>query len=140
MLRKIFSASPSKDIKTFLMKELCCHIASQVSIPSNLLPLETLSILVSLPLWIKFIMGQLLLLFVEILKCLLYFFQLRRRYPCNQPFLLLRKLRKFSQEVVIFRCFGIFLVRSPQKFQVQAKKSIMQPVFPDYLSISYDYM
>ena len=39
----------------------------------------------------------------------------------------------------IFRCFDVFSVRPPQKFQVQAKISTIRPVFPDYLSVSYDY-
>ena len=30
-------------------------------------------------------------------------------------------------------------VRPPQIFQVQAKISTVRPVFPDYLSVSYDY-
>ena len=38
-----------------------------------------------------------------------------------------------------FCCFDVFLVRPPQKFQVQAKIPIIRPLFPDYISISYDY-
>ena len=30
--------------------------------------------------------------------------------------------------------------RSPQTFQVQAKISTVRPVFPEYLSVSYDYV
>ena len=36
---KIFSAPPSKDIKTFFIKGLCCHIASYTT---QLVPLEIL--------------------------------------------------------------------------------------------------
>ena len=38
-----------------------------------------------------------------------------------------------------FRCFNVFPVQPPQNFQVQAKISTILPVFPDYLSVSYDY-
>ena len=38
-----------------------------------------------------------------------------------------------------FRCFDVFPVRPPQKFQVQAKIPTIRPLFPDYLSVSYDY-
>ena len=43
------------------------------------------------------------------------------------------------QKPPIFRCFDVFSVRSLEIFQVQAKLSTIRPVFPDYLSISYDY-
>ena len=42
-------------------------------------------------------------------------------------------------KATIFRCFDLFPVRPPQKFQVQAKITTMQPVLSDYLSVSYDY-
>ena len=42
-------------------------------------------------------------------------------------------------KATIFRCFDLFSVRPPQIFQVQAKTSTIQPIFPDYLSVSYDY-
>ena len=42
-------------------------------------------------------------------------------------------------KVAIFRCFNVFSVRPPQKFQVQAKISTIRPVFPDDLSAFYDY-
>ena len=35
--------------------------------------------------------------------------------------------------------FDVCLVRSLQIFQVQGKISTVRPVFPDYLSVSYDY-
>ena len=49
--------------------------------------------------------------------------------------------KKFFIETVkaaIFPCFDVFPVRPPQK--VQAKISTKRPVFPDYLSVSYDYV
>ena len=49
-------------------------------------------------------------------------------------------LRKPTLKAVIFRCFDVFLVWSSQKFQVQAKISTTQTVFPDCFSISYDYV
>ena len=48
-------------------------------------------------------------------------------------------LRKFSLKAAIFCCFDVRPLKPPQKFQVQAKISTIPPVFPDYLSISYDY-
>ena len=42
-------------------------------------------------------------------------------------------------KAAIFCCFDVYPVRPPQKFQVQAKISTKWPVFPDYLSASYDY-
>ena len=81
---KIFPASLSKDIKTFFIKALCCHIA----IPSNWLPLKTLY-LISLPLLIKLITDQLLFLF----RCKFWYvfcsLQLHQRCLSNQRFLLL---------------------------------------------------
>ena len=47
-------------------------------------------------------------------------------------------LRKFSLKAAIFCCSDVCPVKPPQKFQVQAKISTIRPVFPDYLSISYD--
>ena len=38
-----------------------------------------------------------------------------------------------------FRCFDVFPIRPSQKFQVQAKIPKIRPLFPDNLSISYDY-
>ena len=38
-----------------------------------------------------------------------------------------------------FRCFDVFPVRPSQKFQVQAKRSTIRPVFPDYLPVSYGH-
>ena len=46
---------------------------------------------------------------------------------------------QFLAKVAIFRCFDVCSVRPPQIFQVQAKISTVRPVFPDYLSVSYDY-
>ena len=45
----------------------------------------------------------------------------------------------FLAKVTIFCCFDVSSVWPPQIFQVQAKISTVRPVFPDYLSISYDY-
>ena len=42
-------------------------------------------------------------------------------------------------KAAIFRCFDFFPVWPPQKFQVHAKITTMQAMFPDYLSVSYDY-
>ena len=39
-----------------------------------------------------------------------------------------------------FCCFDVFLVRPPQKFQVHDKIPTIRPLFPDYLSVSYDYV
>ena len=50
---------------------------------------------------------------------------------------------KFFVETVkaaIFRCCDVFLVQPPQDFQVQAQILIIRPVFPDCLSVSYDYL
>ena len=38
-----------------------------------------------------------------------------------------------------FRCFDVFSVWLPQKFQVQEKISTIPTMFPDCLSVSYDY-
>ena len=46
---------------------------------------------------------------------------------------------QFLAKVAIFRCFDVCSVRPPQIFQVQAKVSTVRLVFPDYLSVSYDY-
>ena len=46
---------------------------------------------------------------------------------------------KKRKEVAIFRCFDICSVRPSQIFKVQTKISTVRPVFPDYLSVSYDY-
>ena len=43
-------------------------------------------------------------------------------------------------KAAISRCFDVFPVRASQKFQVQVKMSTLWPVFPDYLSVSYDYV
>ena len=37
------------------------------------------------------------------------------------------------------RYFDVFPVGPPQKFQVQDKIPIIRSLFPDYLSVSYDY-
>ena len=42
-------------------------------------------------------------------------------------------------KVAIFCCFDVCSVWPPQIFQVQAKISTVRPVFPDYLSVSYNY-
>ena len=47
---------------------------------------------------------------------------------------------RFLTKGSIFWCFDVFSVWPPQIFQVQAKISTIQPLFPDYLSISYDYV
>ena len=52
-LREIFSESPSKDIKTLLLKRFA---VISLAILSNLLPLEALQTLISLSLLIKLIM------------------------------------------------------------------------------------
>ena len=44
-----------------------------------------------------------------------------------------------SQKSSFFCCFDVCSVRPPQIFQVQVKISTVRPVFPDYLSVSYDY-
>ena len=46
--------------------------------------------------------------------------------------------KQLLTKVTIFRCFDVCSVRPPQVFQVQAKISTVWPVFPDYLSVSYD--
>ena len=46
---------------------------------------------------------------------------------------------QFLAKVAIFRCFDVCSVWPPQIFQVQAKISTVRSVFPDYLSVSYDY-
>ena len=46
---------------------------------------------------------------------------------------------QFLTKVVIFCCFGVGSVRPPHIFQIQAKISTVRVVFPDYLSVSYDY-
>ena len=46
---------------------------------------------------------------------------------------------QFLAKVAIFCCFDACSVPPPQIFQVQAKTETVRPVFPDYLSISYDY-
>ena len=38
-----------------------------------------------------------------------------------------------------FRSFDVFPVRPARKFQVQAKRPTLRPLFPDRLSVSYDY-
>ena len=43
-------------------------------------------------------------------------------------------------KATIFCCFDVFSVRPPQIFHVQTKISTKRPVFPDYLSVSYDYI
>ena len=48
--------------------------------------------------------------------------------------------QQFLAKVAIFCCFDVCSVRPPQIFQVQAKISTVLPVFPDYLSVSYDYV
>ena len=45
----------------------------------------------------------------------------------------------FLAKVAIFRCFDVCSVLPTQIFKVQAKLSTVRPVFPDYLSVSYDY-
>ena len=47
--------------------------------------------------------------------------------------------KQYFTKVAIFCCFGVRSVRPPQIFQVQAKISTVRPIFPDYLSISYDF-
>ena len=44
-----------------------------------------------------------------------------------------------SLKVTILYCFDVCSVQPPKIFQVLAKVSTEQPVFPDYLSVSYDY-
>ena len=46
---------------------------------------------------------------------------------------------QFPAKVTIFRCFDVCSVLPPQIIQVQAKISTVRPMFPDYLSVSYDY-
>ena len=45
-------------------------------------------------------------------------------------------LASCSQQVP---CFDVCSVRPPQIFPVQAKISTVRPVFPNYISVSYDY-
>ena len=47
--------------------------------------------------------------------------------------------KHFRTKVTICHCFHACYVWPPQIFKVQAKTSTVRPVFPDYLSISYDY-
>ena len=42
-------------------------------------------------------------------------------------------------KVAIFFCFDVCSVRPPRIFQVQRKTSTVQPVFRDYLTVSFDY-
>ena len=51
-----------------------------------------------------------------------------------------RKKKKFLTKVNIFRCFDVCSVQPPQIFQVLIKISTVRPVFPDYLSVPYDYV
>ena len=46
---------------------------------------------------------------------------------------------QFLTKATIFCCFDVFCVQPPQVFQVQMKISTIRPVFPDYLSVFYDY-
>ena len=50
----------------------------------------------------------------------------------------------FTKKIFIvsshFHCFDVFPVRPTQKFQVQAKIQRTRPVFPNYLSVSCDYL
>lgn len=46
--------------------------------------------------------------------------------------------RKCSIQVAILQ-FHVFAARSRQQFKIQAKISTIRPVFPEYLSFSYDY-
>ena len=46
--------------------------------------------------------------------------------------------KQFLTKVTIFCCFDVCSVQPPQIFHIQAKISTVQPVFPGYLSISYD--
>ena len=39
----------------------------------------------------------------------------------------------------MFCCFDVCFIRPPQTFLVQVKIPTVRPVFPDYLSVSYDY-
>ena len=49
-------------------------------------------------------------------------------------------IKQFLTKVIIFHCrFDVYSVHPPQIFEVQAKISIVRPVFPDYLSVSYEY-
>ena len=43
-------------------------------------------------------------------------------------------------KVIIFRCFDVSSVQPTQIFQVQAKISAVRLVFPDSLSVCYDYV
>ena len=47
--------------------------------------------------------------------------------------------KKSSLKAAIFLCFDVFPLQPTQKFQVQAKISRIWPVFPDCLSVNYDY-
>ena len=46
---------------------------------------------------------------------------------------------QFLAKVAIFGCFDVYSVLPLQTFEVKAKISILRPVFPDYLSLSYDH-
>ena len=46
---------------------------------------------------------------------------------------------QFIIKVAVFCCFDVFCLRPPQIFQGQAKIWKIWHVFPDYLSVSYDY-
>ena len=46
-------------------------------------------------------------------------------------------VRKFPPITAIFCSFDVLPVGPPQKFQVQAKTSIIRPVFRDYLSVFF---
>ena len=47
--------------------------------------------------------------------------------------------KQLLTKVTIFCCCDVCSVQPPQIFKVQAKISIVWPMFPDYLSFSYDY-
>ena len=47
--------------------------------------------------------------------------------------------KQFLTEFTISWCSDVCSVWPTQIFQVQAKKSTVRPVFPDYLSVSYDH-
>ena len=46
---------------------------------------------------------------------------------------------QFLTKATIFCSFDVFSARPRQIFQVHTKISTMRPVFPDFLSVSYDY-
>ena len=62
-----------------------------------------------------------------------------RSLGTNMKWLKQALTEQFLTKVAVFRCFYVCYARPPQVFQVQAKISTLRPVFPDYLSISYDY-